>query len=145
MSKTVSETVVEILSSVNEEIPPGPRGELGVATAALTLKQQWHEANHVLMDVGDHANPRKQEWVRKAGSPSLKMFARQLLASGNQLAKDWFAHKAGSMNAKRSDVNLASASAAATASRAARRKNAEAKKNKAKKDAEAPATIVTKK
>jgi hypothetical protein len=144
MSKSEVEVVEVESETKDQEVPPGPRGELGVATTSLTIKQQWHEATHVLEDVGDRHNPRKQEWVRKAGTPSLKQYARQLLASGNELAKDWFARKGGSMNAKRSDSNLSRASAEATASRAARRKKSDANKNKAK-AAEAPATIVTKK
>ena len=110
-----------------QEAPRGFRGELGKPTASLTIKQQWHEATHLLVDVGDNNNPRRQAWVRKAGTPSLKKFARQLLASGNQLAKDWFAHKSGSLNEERNEKNRSRASLEAQASKAARRKKSQGK------------------
>ncbi len=65
----------------------GPRGEVGVATAAKTIKKMWH-----------------QQIGKKT---SLKAFASKLAASGDQVAKDWFAHKAGSLNQKRNEKNVA--------------------------------------
>lgn len=65
----------------------GPRGEVGVATAALTIKNRWHQ--------------------REGKKVSLKAFARKLAAEGDQVAKDWLAHKAGSLNQKRSEKNVA--------------------------------------
>lgn len=112
-------------------IPPGERGELGVATAGDTIKQMWHAEHHVLQDVGDKHNPRKQLWVKRAGAPSLKKYAKALLASGNDVAKKWFASKAGANNAKRSDANRARAATEASASKAARRKKSHGKANKA--------------
>jgi hypothetical protein len=105
-----------------QEIPAGDRGIVGTATPALTMKQRWHEATHVLMNVGDKHNPRKQAWVRKAGTPSLKQFARQLLKSKDALAIKWFADKRGACNQKRTDANLLRASLERQATRVAKRK-----------------------
>jgi hypothetical protein len=134
MSKKVRETVVVVAEETNEpqEVVRGDRGNVGEATPSLTIKQLWHEATHVLEEVGDAHNPRKQEWVRKAGTPSLKRYARQLLASGDALAKDWFAHKHGAMNASRSDANKTRASLERQATKASRRKRADGNKTKAK-------------
>lgn len=126
---------VELESNEPQEVPRGPNGVVGEATISLTMKRMWHEATHLLVEVGDRHNPRKQEWVPKAGCISLKRFARQQVASGDAVAKAWFAAKAGKNNTKRSDVNIACAAAAGTASRSARRKNAESKKSKPKPDA----------
>lgn len=126
-----------------QAIPPGDRGEVGVATAGDTVKRMWHEEHHVLQDVGDKHNPRKQLWVKRAGAPSLKKYAKALAASGNDVAKKWYANKAGAMNAKRSDANLARAATEASASKAARRKKSQGKANKAATDAAAPAAVAT--
>lgn len=142
MSKKVRETVTVVNEETNEpqEVVRGDRGEVGEATSSLTIKQMWHEATHVLEEVGNAHNPRKQDWVRKAGTPSLKRYARQLLATGDVLAKDWFAHKRGSMNAKRSDANSTRVTLERAATRASRRKKADGNKNKTKAvDAVAPA------
>lgn len=122
-----------------EANPPGNRGELGVATAALTLKQRWHEAHFTLKDVGDKHNPRKRVWVRNHGAPSLKKYARDLAKSGDANAKDWFAHKKGSLNEGRADKNIVRISAEKTASKAARRKKSQGKQAKTT-DAAAAAT-----
>src|SRR5271170_2450243 len=90
-----------------EEAPVGQRGELGKATSALTIKQMWHAEHHNLQDVGDKHNPRKQLSVKRTGVPSLKQYARQLAASGNDVAKDWFGNKDGAKDAKRSEKNSA--------------------------------------
>jgi len=136
MSKKNSrkEEVVEVVEETNEpkEVVRGDRGEVGEATPSLLIKQRWHEATHVLQDVGNAHNPRKQEWVRKAGTPSLKRYARQLLVSGDATAKDWFACKNGAMNDKRTDANRTRASLERQASKAARRKKSDSNKNKTK-------------
>lgn len=81
----------------------GPRGEVGTATASLTIKQRWHAST-----TGKHV--------------SLKSFARKLAAEGDQVAKDWLAHKAGSLNQKRSEKNVARVALERAATRAAHRK-----------------------
>ena len=125
-----------------EERPRGNRGELGVATAALTLKQMWHAAHFTRKDVGDKHNPRKRVFVRNHGAPSLKKYARELAKSGNQVAKDWFAHKAGSLNTERTDANKTRISLEKQKSREARRKKGQSKQNKAA-DTTATATATT--
>lgn len=114
-----------------EEHAPGQRGELGVATASLTIKQRWHEAHFTLKDVGDKHNPRKRVWVRNHGAPSLKRYARDLAKSGDANAKDWFAHKTGSLNENRSEKNRSRISLESQASKAARRKKSQGKTQKA--------------
>ncbi len=141
--ETQAQPQVDETPAEPQEIPRGNRGELGVATAGDTIKQMWHEEHHVLQDVGDKHNPRKQLWVKRAGAPSLKKYAKALAASGNDVAKKWYANKAGSMNAKRSDANLARAATEASASKAARRKKSQGKANKAATDAAAPAAVAT--
>jgi len=120
-----------------QEPARGPNGEVGKPTASLTIKQLWHAEHHVLMDVGDKNNPRKQEWVKRTGAPSLRKYARQLAASGNTVAKDWFEHKAGSLNAQRTEKNTSRIALEAQASMAARRKKSQGKQSKAA-DAAAP-------
>jgi hypothetical protein len=115
----VSETV-EVVKVV--ELPVGGRGELGVATSSLTIKQKWHEAYFDLVDVGDKRNPRKQQWVRKHHAISLKKFARQLISQGDILAKNWWEAKGGALNAKRSDANEVLARTCAAATKLEKRK-----------------------
>lgn len=128
------EHVVETVEESNEpqEVVRGDRGEVGVATAGDTIRRMWHEATHLRVDVGNHQNPRKREWVRKAGTPSLKRFARELVAKGDAVAKEWFANKRGANNAKRTDANRTRASLERQASKAARRKKSDSNKSKAK-------------
>lgn len=114
-----------------QEIPRGPSGQVGEPTAALTIKQRWHAESFHSVDAGDKYNPRKRAWVRNKGAVSLKRFARQLLATGDQVAKDWFAGKAGADASKRTDANIKAAREAAVATRLERRKKAE--KNQQKK------------
>lgn len=128
-----------------EANPPGDRGELGVATAALTIKQRWHEAHFTLKDVGDKHNPRKRVWVRNHGAPSLKRYARDLAKSGDANAKDWFANKSGAKNAERSEKNRSRISLEAQASKAARRKKSQGKSGKAEAAPAAGATAGKKK
>src|ERR1035437_8551508 len=136
--------VVEKVVVETVEVPRGDRGDVGVATAALTLKQLWHASTHVLVDVGDRHNPRKQQFVRKAGSDSLKRFARKLLLAKDPLAVDWFSRQRGSMNEKRTDANRMRANLERQATKAGRSKKSQDAKNKAKKTEDAAATIVTK-
>jgi hypothetical protein len=109
-------------TAVVQEVPRGPNGIVGESTPSLTMKQRWHEATHVLEDVGDRNNPRKQEWVRKAGAPSLRQFARKLLLENDELATTWFANKRGANNQKRTDANIARADTERAATRASRHK-----------------------
>ncbi len=111
-----------------KEVARGDRGELGVATPALTIRQMWHEAHFTRKDVGDKHNPRKRVYVRNHGAPSLKRYARELAKSGNQVAKDWFANKLGAKNAERSEKNRSRISLEKQASKAARRKKSQGNK-----------------
>lgn len=124
-----------------EEHPRGDRGELGQATAGLTIKQMWHAAHFTRKDVGDKHNPRKRVFVRNHGAPSLKRFARELAKSGNQTAKDWFAHKTGSLNEERSEKNRTRISLEKQATKTAKRKKSQGKQGK--KDEAAPAATAT--
>lgn len=83
MSEEVKEEAVQAPTKTK-----GPKGELGVATAAKIIKKRWHS---------------EQTGKRL----SLRAFARKLVAEGDQVAKDWFAHKAGSLNQARSEKNVA--------------------------------------
>jgi hypothetical protein len=113
-SNTTSDTI--------QEVPRGDRSAVGEATTALTIKQRWHEATHVLANVGDHSNPRKQKYVRKAGAPSLKQFARKLLLAKDELAIKWFAGKRGGNNQPRTKENIAKSMLACSATKASRHK-----------------------
>ena len=89
-----------------EDKPRGERGFVGEATAALTLKQMYHQAHFQRVDAEDKRNPNKKVWVQNPGAPSLKRFARKLVASGDTVAKDFFANKKGAKNAQRSEANI---------------------------------------
>lgn len=133
--KTKAEKAAE-----TEQAARGDRGELGVATPKLTITQLWHEAHFTRKDANDKGNFRKREWVPNPGPRvSLKQFARELLKSGNAVAKAWFANKRGAQNAKRNDKNISRISAEKMASKAARRKKSQGKQGKAATDAAAPA------
>ena len=125
-----------------EANPPGERGEVGVATAGLTIKQKWHETHFTRKDVGDKHNPRKRVWVKNHGAPSLKRFARDLAKSGDTVAKDWFAHKGGSLNAERTDANKTRISLEKQKTREAKRKKGQGKSGKSE---AAPAATAGKK
>jgi hypothetical protein len=111
-----------VLKENGEEVPRGDRGEVGQATASLTIKQRYYEAFYKRVNAEDKNNPGRMIWVKLEGAPSLKQFARKLLASGDPNAKEWFANKRGAKNEKRSDANIAAARAAAAATKAERHK-----------------------
>src|SRR5262249_48606826 len=125
-----------------EESARGDRGEVGQATAGLTIKQKWHEAHFTRKDVGDKHNPRKRVWVKNHGAPSLKRFARDLAKSGDTVARDWFAHKGGSLNQVRTDANKTRISLEKQKTREAKRKKGQAKSSKSE---AAPAATAGKK
>lgn len=116
-----------------KEVARGDRGEVGQATPKLTIVQMWHEAHFTRKDVGDKHNPRKRVWVHNPGPKvSLKKFARELLKSGNAVAKEWFANKVGAKNQKRTEKNVSRISLEKQASKAARRKKSQGNQNKSK-------------
>jgi hypothetical protein len=101
MDNQESTSVAVVVELPNSEPVRGERGEVGTATAGLTIKQKWKAStSHV----------------------SLKVFARTLAKSGDQAAKDWFAHKKGSLNQARTDANIKAAREAAVATHTERRK-----------------------
>jgi hypothetical protein len=102
------ETKAEAAAAVDNIPTRGERGEVGTASAGQTIKQRWHQ---VQKDLG----------TLSAGN-TLKRFAKRLLKDGDPVAKDWFAHKAGGANAKRTDKNVQRVMAERTASHAAKRK-----------------------
>lgn len=122
-----------------QEVARGDRGVVGEASAAMTLKQMWHEANHRLVEAGDKTNPHRQAWVLNRGAPSLKQFAKAQAKAGDKVAKEWLANKAGAKNEERSDKNKKRIYEEKVASKAARRKMGAAKQNKPKADTAAPA------
>jgi hypothetical protein len=125
-----------------EQSARGDRGELGQATAKLTIVQMWHAAHFTRKDANDKGNFRKRVWVANPGQKvSLKKFARELAKSGNAVAKAWFANKLGAQNAQRSEKNRGRISLEAQASKAARRKKAQGKQNKAATDATAATAV----
>lgn len=79
----------------------GDRGQVGTASAGLTIWQQWQAGG-------------------KQGS--LKQFARLQAAEGNQVAKDWFGNKLGRLNKGRTDANIRAAKEAAMKTKEAKRK-----------------------
>lgn len=78
----------------------------------------------------------KQRWHAEGNGKSLKQFARSLLASKDEAAKDWFDYKSGALNEVRSDKNKARVGLERQASKAARKK---ASKGATKNTTEAPA------
>jgi hypothetical protein len=82
----------------------GPRGEVGTASAAQTIKKLWHASGQNI---------------------SLKGFARQLLKSDNkeqaQVSKEWTGNKHGAKNAKRSESNQIRVRAEASATKLGRK------------------------
>ena len=102
----------EIVTDTNE-VERGPRGELGQATAGLTMKNRWHAWVHA-----NKLDPNKRDYL------SLKQYARLQMKSGDDgVAKAWFAHKHGALNQKRNEANFKAAYEARTATRTAKRKS----------------------
>lgn len=113
-----------------KEVQRGDKGELGVATPADAIKLMWHNEHHIVQATGNKNNPRKEVWVKRHGAPSLKRYARTLLAAGNEVAKSWFANKDGATNTGRSDKNIARIALERTASKSARKKASQGKQAK---------------
>jgi hypothetical protein len=90
-----------VTQEVVKEVKRNGRGEIGVASTGETIKKLHRTEGHGL---------------------SLKEFAHKLANAGNQIAKDWFAHKRGSLNKNRNDANCKAAIEARTATKASRRK-----------------------
>lgn len=97
----------ENLVVVKQERTKGNRGDVGIATAGLTIKQMWRGSKTRLR---------------------LRAFARDLVKQKNQVAIDWFAHKSGSLNQNRSDKNVARVLIERQATKAAHRKSKGASK-----------------
>jgi hypothetical protein len=98
----MSEAETTELTPVKEtEVVRGLRGEVGLASAGLTMRQRWASANTGL---------------------SLKRFARQLVKDGDAVAKEWFANKRGAKDEKRTDKNMQRVIAERTATKASKRK-----------------------
>ncbi len=106
----------------------GDRGEVGTATAGLTVRQMWRGAAFTRESANDKHNPNKRIYVRIPGSPSLKAFARKLLKEGHEVAQEWFGNKRGAKNQKRSDANIKAARETSAASMAARKARSSKKK-----------------
>ena len=64
----------------------------------------------------------KSMWHTQGEGLSLKQFAKALVSKGDKLAKEWLAHKHGSLNEQRSEKNKARASLESQATKAARKK-----------------------
>lgn len=105
-----------------KEVVRGDRGELGTATAGLTIRQKWHEAHFSRVAAPTKHNPGRRVFVRNPGAISLKAFARGLAKDGDPTAKEWLSNKLGARNQKRSDANIKAAKEASTATHAAKRK-----------------------
>jgi hypothetical protein len=115
-------TDVENKTEIKEaEYTRGVRGEIGTATAADTVKQRYHATHYNRVDAEDKRNPNKKRWIKNTNAPSLKQFARKLMASGDANAKDFMANKHGAKDAKRSEANIASTKAAAAATKMGRK------------------------
>lgn len=106
-----------------EEPQRGARGEVGEPTASLTIKQRWHDRHfHKVALKNKEGEVTGFLLERNPGALSLKQFARTLVQDGDQIAKDWLSHKAGSLNKPRTEANLKAAREAAAATKAAKRK-----------------------
>jgi hypothetical protein len=90
-------------SSTNNNNMHGSRGEVGVASAGLTMRQRWNSAIN--------------------SGLSLKKFARQLVKSGDAVAQEWFQNKKGAKNQQRSDKNTQRIAAEANATSLSRKKS----------------------
>lgn len=126
------QTPAPVAKAESQESARGDRGEVGMATAGLKIRQLWHSAHFTRKDIGDKHNPRKSIYVpNPGGAPSLKRFARELLKAGDAVAKEWFANKRGAKNQKRTEKNQARVNLEKQSSKAARRKSSQGKQGKA--------------
>jgi hypothetical protein len=100
----------------------GESGEVGTATAALLIKQQWHEKHFKLVSTKDQEHPNRKSYQALPGAPSLKQFARGLLKANDPVAQAWFANKTGEQNQKTSEANLKAARETALATKLSRKK-----------------------
>lgn len=87
------------------------------------IKKMWREACFKRVDAPSATNAKKRSWEPTDAWMPLRRFAGNLVAEGNGIAKEWFAHKFGSLNADQTDANKRSASEASAATRLARRKS----------------------
>ena len=129
MSNDNVDTVVQDNVVKSEDQKRGKRGDVGKPTAALTLKQRWHDECFTLEKLG-----KREVYVAKPKAPSLRTFARQLAKTGDQVAKDWFDHKKGSLNQERSMTTQKRITEEKNATKMARRKS----KKQGGKKADAP-------
>lgn len=106
-----------------EERVPGPRGDVGEASAGMKVRQMWREKHFNRVPAPTKWNPGRRVWDVKGGAPSLKQFARTLAREGNEVAKEWLANKLGAQNESRSDANIKVQRECAMASKAARKKS----------------------
>lgn len=88
------ENQLQVVEQVQEKAR-GDKGEVGKATAGLTIKQRWAKEGRGL---------------------SLRGFARKL-GKEDPLVKEWFEHKGGSLNKTRSDANQGMAKLCASATK----------------------------
>jgi hypothetical protein len=121
---TLTEAVAVANEPKKDEYTRGPNGTLGTPTAALSIRQLWHQTHFTQVDAGDRRNPHRKAWqINPASHPvSLKRFARNLLVKKDAVAIDWFANKNGAQNAKRTDANIKAAHEAASATKLGRKK-----------------------
>jgi hypothetical protein len=139
------QVTVVVVEAVEQKYTPGDRGVVGEATAALKIKNLWHETHFKLVDDDNPFNPNHRVWTpNNSNVPSLKRFARGLAASGDQVAKDWLDHKHGSLNQARTDANIKAAHEAASATHLEKRKKSEKNRSKSKTSSEAPAALPNK-
>lgn len=114
-------TTVAVVETTEKQ--RGPKGELGVATPALTLKARWHAEHFKLVDTNSNAHRNRQSYVVKPGAPSLKTFARQLAKSGDENAETWLANKSGLNDQARSAANAQMAKTCSGATKMGRKKS----------------------
>lgn len=121
-------------------VPAHVGSSIGEFTTSDQLKLRWHQTFFDrVMDVMPDGRHRTYWTPKKGGYPSLKQYAKELVSKKDELAKNWFAHKGGSLNQERSDKNKARILQEKQASKAARRK----KKAGGGKDTAAPAVTAT--
>ena len=97
----MEQNIETVVTEADVKRKGGPRGTVGKPTAGLTVKQLWHASESGL---------------------SLKQWARTQMRSGDATAKAWFDHKDGSLDLKKSDLNVKAAREARVATRTAHRK-----------------------